>query len=66
VLFTDTPLPLVLASDLSSACSVACFSIFCYDVCVSTGCLSAAYVTIVLAMQTEMQDLPGWFHALYI
>jgi len=51
VLFTYTPPPLVLASDLSSACSVACFSIFCSDIFVSLGCVSAAYVTILLTMQ---------------
>ena len=39
VLFTYTTPPLVLARDLSSACSVACFSILCSDIFVSIGCL---------------------------
>lgn len=46
-MFTYIPPHLVLASDLSSACSVSCFSIFCSDIFVSLGCLSAAYVTIL-------------------
>jgi len=37
--FTCTPPPLVLASGLSSACSVACFSILCSDIFISIGCL---------------------------
>jgi len=62
---TYTP-PLVLASGLSSACSVACFSILCSDIFVSIGCLSAAHVTIVLAMQKGLHALRGWIQALCI
>lgn len=64
---SDTPLPLVPACGLSfSACSRACFCIFCY---VFSFChLFAAFVNIVLAVQKEflalvaslIQDIPIW------